>query len=203
LALNPPRASSERRRVLGNTTPAFWRTSSASVAHICIASGGRHLKSQWALSGAFEEITVPSFILKEGDNGWGMLAQRGIAKPQFNTYKLLHRLDDRRLQASGPALASRSKDGAAVLVWNLADVQQPSGIPGLSSERKVSGSAKRIEVTFRGARAGQRVKVSYVDQERGSPFPTWRELGSPRYPRVSRLYSRGSRDRTAGDAQTE
>ncbi len=35
---------------------------------------------------------------------------------------------------------------------------------------------------MRGAQAGQRVQVSYVDQERGSPYPAWRAMGSPQYP---------------------
>lgn len=146
-----------------------------------------HAMSQWALSSAFEEMNVPDFILKEGDNGWGMMAQRGIVKPQFNTYKLLHKMGDRRLKASGPVLASRTASGAAALIWNLADVQQPSGIPGMSSKRKVIGAAQTFDVQVRGAKAGQSISVSYVDMERGSPFPAWRRLGSPLYPTRSQI----------------
>jgi len=141
-----------------------------------------HAMSQWTLSNVYEEIGVANFILKEGDNGWGMIAQRGIPKPTFNTYKLLHRLGKRRLQATGPALASRTDKGVAALVWNLAEVQQPAGLPGANNVRTVSGSAKRMDITFDGARAGQSVAISYVDMARGSPFPKWRALGSPKYP---------------------
>jgi xylan 1,4-beta-xylosidase len=141
-----------------------------------------HAMSQWAISNVFEEINFPNFILKEGDGGWGMLAQRNIPRPAFNTYKLLHRLGHRRLKASGPVLASRTQKGFAALVWNLAEVQQPSGLPGGSTVRKVTGSAKTFDVIVHGAKAGQPVKVSYVDQERGSPLPAWRKLGSSRYP---------------------
>lgn len=143
--------------------------------------------SYWQISGTFEEILVPDYVFKEGDNGWGLMSQRGVVRPSFNTFKLMNRLGDRRLEASGPALASRGKSGVSVLVWNLAEVPQASGIPGASSERKVTGEAKRLQVTLKGARPGQNAKISYVDQERGSPYPTWRALGSPRYPTREQL----------------
>jgi xylan 1,4-beta-xylosidase len=139
--------------------------------------------SQWQLSGTYEENLVEPWIFKKGQNGWGILAKGNIAKPEFNTYRLLHRLGDRRLAASGPALAStKGRRGFAALVWNLADVQQPPGIPGASSERRIVGEAKTITVQVLGAGKGRAVRVSYVDQERGSPYPAWRSLGSPQYP---------------------
>lgn len=143
--------------------------------------------SYWQLS-KFEEVLIPNFVFKEGDNAWGLFSARNVARPTFNTFKLLNRLGDRRLKASGPALASRhGKDRAAVLVWNLAEAQQASGIPGASSVRKVTGEAKRITVRLKGARPGQAVKVSFVDMERGSPYPAWRALGSPQYPTRDQL----------------
>lgn len=160
-----------------------WSSDSpAMIAHV-LKGGLPHAQamSQWTMSNVFEELNVANFILKEGDNGWGMLARHGIPKPAFNTYKLLHRLGQRQLPASGPALASRKGKGAAVLVWNLADVRQPSGIPGMSSERKVLGQHKDVVVTLRGAQAGRMVSIHYVDMERGSPFPAWRKLGAPQY----------------------
>ncbi|NYD89138.1 GH39 family glycosyl hydrolase [Sphingomonas melonis] len=161
-----------------------WSSDSpAMIAHIitqCLPYC--HAMSQWALSNVFEEINIPNFILKEGDGGWGMLAQRNIARPSFNTYKLLHRLGQQRLQSTGPALASRTPKGAAVLAWNLAEVQQPSGIPGASTERKVTGGPRRLKIALRGAKAGASAKLTFVDQERGSPLPKWRALGSPQYP---------------------
>jgi xylan 1,4-beta-xylosidase len=116
-----------------------------------------------------------------------MIAQRGIPRPSFNTYKLLHRLGLRRLAATGPVLASKTRNGLAALVWNLAEVKQPSGIPGMSNQRIVTGESKNIEVKLKGAAPGKTVRVSYVDQERGSPLPKWRELGSPQYPRKDQI----------------
>ena len=166
-----------------------WSSDSpAMIAHVisnCLPHC--HAMSQWAISNVFEEINFPNFIIKEGDGGWGMLAQRNIARPAFNTYKLLHRLGQRRLAATGPALASRTKEGAAALVWNLAEVKQPSGVPGMSSHRIVIGERKNVQVRLKGARPGAPVRVSYVDQERGSPLPKWRELGSPQYPKKDEI----------------
>ncbi len=122
---------------------------------------------------------MADYLLKEGYSGWGMMVQ-GIATPSFNTYKLLHALGNERLQVQGPALATRRADrSVAVLVWNLADVSQPSGIPDAGHTRAVSGSAKRFQVELHGAHPGQRVNIRFVDQERGSPMPAWREMGSP------------------------
>jgi xylan 1,4-beta-xylosidase len=160
-----------------------WSSDSpAMIAHIITACLPHcRAMSQWALSATFEELGVADYILKEGYGGWGMMSQ-GIPMPSFNTYNLLHALGPERLAAQGPALASRRTDrSTAALVWNLAEVIQPSGIPDQSHTRSVQGEAKRFQIEFAGARAGQRVQVRYVDQERGSPMPAWREMGSPQY----------------------
>ena len=166
-----------------------WSSDSpAMIAHViagCLPHC--HAMSQWAMSSVFEEIMVAPWIIKEGDNGWGMLARRGIAKPEFNTYKLLNRLGQTRLASTGPALATRTEHGVAVLVWNLADVNEPSGIPGASIVRKVSGASKPLTLRLAGARPSQALKLSIVDQNRGSPYPAWRALGSPQYPDAAQL----------------
>jgi xylan 1,4-beta-xylosidase len=160
-----------------------WSSDSpAMIAHVIAACLPYcHAMSQWALSSTFEELGVADYILKEGYGGWGMMAE-GIALPSFNTYKLLHALGSQRLTAQGPALASRRADGStAALVWNLAQVVQPSGIPDQGHTRSVQGEAKRFRIEFAGARPGQPIHIRYVDQERGSPIPAWREIGSPQY----------------------
>jgi xylan 1,4-beta-xylosidase len=139
--------------------------------------------SHWVLSGTYEELGVADYVLKEGYSGFSIMATGGIPKPAFNTYKLLHALGAERLKSEGPALASRRSDrSTAALVWNLADVAQPSGIPDARLTRSVQGEAKRFDVQFAGARPGQRVQVRFVDQDRGSPMPAWRSMGSPQYP---------------------
>jgi xylan 1,4-beta-xylosidase len=147
-----------------------------------------HALSHWVLSGTYEELGVFDYWIKEGNAGFSTMIQ-GIAKPSLNTYKLLHALGTQRLAAQGPVLATRRADqSTAALVWNLAQVEQPGGIPDPKSiERKVEVEAKRLEIGFAGARAGQRAQVRYVDMERGSPLPAWREMGSPRYLKPEQL----------------
>lgn len=143
--------------------------------------------SYWQVS-KFEEILIPNYVLKEGDNSWGLMSPRNIARPAFNTFKLLNRLGQTRLKSEGPVLASRLAGGAsAIMLWNLAEVPQPSGIPGASADRKVVGAPKRFRLTLKGARAGQAVQISYVDMARGSPFPAWRAMGSPTSPSREQL----------------
>jgi len=167
-----------------------WSSDSpAMICHVishCLANCQG--MSHWEFSGTYEEILVPNAVLTDGDAGWSLFAPRNIPKPGFNTYKLMNRLGARRLRATGPALASRTVDGGiAVLVWNLAEVTQARGIPGVSRVRKVIGEVKKLAVSFRGAKPGQAVKVSYVDQERGSPMPTWHAMGRPQYPTRTQL----------------
>jgi xylan 1,4-beta-xylosidase len=158
------------------------------IAHV-VAGCLPHLQamSHWVLSGTYEELGVADYILKEGDNGWATLI-RGIARPNFNTYKLLHALGSQRLAGEGPVLASRRQDGkVAALVWNLAEALQAAGIPGATATRQVTGSAKRLDIVFAGRRAGEAARLRFVDQERGSPMPAWRKMGSPRYPTDAQL----------------
>jgi xylan 1,4-beta-xylosidase len=143
--------------------------------------------SHWTMSGSYEELGVADFILKEGDGGWPTIVQ-GIARPSFNTYKLLHQLGNQALRSQGPAIASRRANGSvAALVWNLAEAQQAAGIPGAAATRTVKGDAKLLQVRFAGRGAGTPVRVRYVDQERGSPMPAWRAMGSPKLPTPAQM----------------
>jgi len=168
-----------------------WSSDSpAMIAHVVTKSMPHcQAMSQWVASGAYEELGVADYVMKEGDAGWSMMASRGIPRPAFNTYKLMHRLGRERVQADdGPVLATRRADGShAVLVWNLAEVEQPSGIPGASSKRNVVGSYRTISLRLAGVRRGAPAKVTFVDQERGSAMPAWRAMGAPQYPTRQQL----------------
>jgi len=167
-----------------------WSSDSPAMIAHAITNSLPHCQAmcQWQISSEYEELMVAEWIFKKGQNGWGMLARGAVAKPEFNTYKLLNRLGARRLAASGPVLASRKgKNGVAALVWNLVDVQQAPGIPGASFTRKVEGQAKRVTIRLTGVRRGQPILVTYVDRDRGSPYPAWQALGSPQYPTRSEM----------------
>ncbi|MBW8784931.1 MAG: hypothetical protein JF593_09880 [Novosphingobium sp.] len=166
-----------------------WSSDSpAMIAHVlshCL--GQAQMMSHWVLSGTYEELGPQPFLLAEGPIGYAQML-RGIPRPNYNTYRLLHALGHERLATDGPALASRRADGGlAALVWNLAEVQQPNGIPGTSTVRNVVGSARRITVALPELRPGQRLQVRYVDQVRGSPIPAWRAMGSPKIPTMAQI----------------
>lgn len=159
-----------------------WSSDSpAMIAHIILNCLPHcQLMSQWVMSSTYEELGVANYRFKEGDMGFGMLVD-DIARPSFNTYRLLHALGTQRLAATGPVLATTGASGVSALVWNLADVTQPSGIPGMTAVRTVRGETKRLNVAFAGARRGQPVRIRFVDQDRASPMPAWRAMGSPQY----------------------
>ncbi|MBC2663526.1 hypothetical protein H7F50_17430 [Novosphingobium flavum] len=191
-----PAAMAKTRRIIDASPFAgkpLWlgewgSDSPAMIAHV-VANCLPHVQgmSHWTMSGVYEELGAPSYVLKEGDMGWGQLIQ-GVARPGFNTYKLLHALGHRRVEGAGPVLASRRDDGKlAMLVWNLADVPQAAGIPGATSTRTVRGANKRVHIQVAGAHEGQITRVQFVDQARGSPMPAWRKMGSPQYPSPAQM----------------
>lgn len=166
-----------------------WASDSpAMIAHVikgCLpyCSGMSH----WTFSNVYEELGVAPYILKEGDNGFGMMATGGIPKPQFNTYKLLHRLGETLLKSEGPVLATKRDNGSiAIALWNLAEVSQANGIPGSKRTREVVGTAKTFQVKLAGQARGQ-ARATYVDQIRGAPYPAWRQMGSPQYPTFAQI----------------
>ena len=166
-----------------------WSSDSpAMIAHIvkgCLPYV--QVMSPWVMSGTYEELGVRDHILSEGGIGYAPMVQ-GIALPTFNAFKLLRTLGTRQLASDGPALASLRKDGGiSALVWNLVEVSQPSGIPVPGAARKQVGEAKRLQVVFKGAKPGTVAHVRFVDQERGSPMPAWRKMGSPQYPTAAQL----------------
>lgn len=162
-----------------------WSSDSpAIICHVLsVAIEQVQMMSHWVLSGAYEELGPTDYMFQEGSMGWSLMLGE-VPRPNYNTYRLLHALGHRRLASTGPALASKRADGSfAAMVWNLADVDQPGGIPGAVPTRNIrSGSAKRISVQIPDMRAGQPVKVRFVDQERGSPIPAWKAMGSPKIP---------------------
>jgi xylan 1,4-beta-xylosidase len=166
-----------------------WSSDSpAMIAHVLTnVLGHADMMSHWVLSGTYEELGPVDYLLAEGAMGWALIVD-GIRRPGYNTYRLMHALGDRRLAAEGPALASRRADGSfAALVWNLAEVVQPGGIPGANPKRDVVGSAKRVAVTIPDMRPGQSLSVRYVDQVRGSPLPAFRAMGAPKLPTMAQL----------------
>jgi xylan 1,4-beta-xylosidase len=135
--------------------------------------GLAEMMSYWTFSDVFEEQGV---VKKPFYGGFGILAERGIPKPAFNDFALLHRLGETRLDAaSDSALVTRRKDGSlAIAVWNLF----------LPEDR---GAPKVVTLHFRGVPSLGTARVTVVDPEHGSPLPAYEKMGSPPFPTRSQI----------------
>jgi xylan 1,4-beta-xylosidase len=127
--------------------------------------------SYWTFTEAFFEERGPSKSVFE--NGFGLVATGCIPKASFNAFKILHYLGDEQLALdSATALLTRhSRDGRLVLaVWNYV-------LPG------ETGSPKSLNIHLTGfPRDPQHARAHLVDDDHGSPFKTWKAIGSPDFP---------------------
>jgi xylan 1,4-beta-xylosidase len=189
-AVIPEAIKRVRQTIAASTRPTLplyideWSSDSpAMIAHVLAnVLGQADMMSHWVLSGTYEELGPSDYLLAPGSMSWPQM-MRGIPLPSYHTYTLLHRLGHQRLEADGPVLASRREDGGmAALVWNLAEVAQPAGLPDASVPRKVTGEPSRIALAIPDLPAGQHVRVTRIDMSRGSPIPAWQAMGAPKLP---------------------
>jgi xylan 1,4-beta-xylosidase len=145
------------------TDSAFMGPWMADTIRQC--DGLTQMMSYWAFSDVFEEqgvVKTPFY------GGFGLFAERGIPKPAFNDFALLHQLGDMRLEAnSDSTLVTRRKDGSlAIAVWNLFLPEE-------------TGSPKTLTLRFKNLGSAYSASVTIVDGEHGSPLPAWDKLGRP------------------------
>jgi xylan 1,4-beta-xylosidase len=161
--------------------PAFI----AHTIHGC--AGLADMMSYWTFDNVFEELGVPQGFM---NRAFGLIGMRGVPRPSFYTFSLLHQLGDVRLDADdGPVLATRRKDGSlAILVWNL--IPQPPGVrssmgdPLTQSAAQYENSGAKVRLTLKllGAHKHGRARVTRVDETSGNFRPAYEKLGSPPYP---------------------
>jgi xylan 1,4-beta-xylosidase len=125
------------------------------------------MMSYWTFSDVFEEQGV---VKEPFYGGFGLMAERGIPKPAFAAFALLHKLGEERIAVdSESAVATRKKDGTRVVaVWNYAP-------PG------EVGAAKTVTLKFKGGPAS-RASISRADAEHGDAHSAYEKMGAPRYP---------------------
>lgn len=153
------------------TDTAFMGPWLADTIRQC--DGLTQMMSYWTFSDVFEEqgvVKTPFY------GGFGLLAERGIPKPAFNAFALLHRLGETRLDASSDSvLVTRKKDGSlAIAVWNLFLPEE-------------AGSPKTVTLHFTGLRGSSSARVTIVDEDHGSPLPAWCAMGRPAYPTLAQI----------------
>lgn len=125
------------------------------------------MMSYWTFSDVFEEqgvVKTPFY------GGFGLIAERGIPKPAFRVFELLHGLGDQRIAlSSNNALLTKRSDGTLVLaIWDYADPDK-------------SGSATTIRLRFKDNRKGK-YRMRFVDPAHGSGLETWNRMGKPDSP---------------------
>jgi xylan 1,4-beta-xylosidase len=131
------------------------------------------IMSYWTFSDVFEEQGV---VKKPFYGGYGLIAERGIPKPAFNAFALLHMLGAKRLPLdSNSALATVRNDGSlAVAVWNYAAPEE-------------KGAPRTYDLQFTPASGVSSARVRIIDAQHGSALTAWRTMGEPPFPTAAQI----------------
>jgi xylan 1,4-beta-xylosidase len=160
----------------------------AFIAHTIKGTVGlADILSYWTFDNVFEELGVPKAFLNQT---FGLLGMRGVPRPSYHAFTLLHKLGDAELRSnSDSALATKRKDGsAAILLWNL--IPQPPGVRSSMGDPSVQtgaqfqtvGDALNLTVNLTGERSYHTARVSRVDSNHGSLQAAYEAIGKPQYP---------------------
>ncbi len=137
--------------------------------------GLTQMMSYWTFSDVFEEMGV---VKTPFYGGYGLIAERGIPKPAFLVFALLHGLGETRLPVLGAKdmLVTRRADGTLeIAVWNTAEP------PGSSV------AEKSVAITLAGVSSQSRATVRRVDATHGDTLGAWKQMGSPVSPTPSQV----------------
>ncbi|MGO8795303.1 MAG: GH39 family glycosyl hydrolase [Candidatus Sulfotelmatobacter sp.] len=129
------------------------------------------MMSYWTFSDVFEEqgvVKTPFY------GGYGLIAERGIPKPAFNAFEMLHHLGDQRLAVdSDSAVFTREKDGSyALAIWSYARGDQ-------GRRRPLTINLKNLE--------SRKAVVWRLDDDHGNVLRANAKMGSPRYPTQAQI----------------
>ena len=133
------------------------------------------MMSYWTFSDVFEEQGV---VKRPFYGGYGMIAERGLPKPAFNAFKLLHRLGDTRIPANAnDILVTRRANGTLVIaVWNLS-----------AAESKLESKDVVLQLSSTAGR--QRALVYRLDADHGSLMKAYQAMGRPADPTQAQIQS--------------
>jgi xylan 1,4-beta-xylosidase len=135
--------------------------------------------SYWSFSDVFEEQGV---VKKPFYGGFGLMAERGIPKPSYNAFAILHKLGERRIAvASESVLATKRQDGTLVIaVWNYAE-------PDAAGQRYTRANdalppAKQFSIRVQSAATDAAIKLWRVDANHGNVMTAFGAMGRPDFP---------------------
>ena len=165
----------------------------AFIAHTIKSTIGlADIMSFWTFDNVYEELGIPKAF---SNAGYGMLGMRGVQRPPFHAFELLHKLGETQLEAGdGPVLATKRKDGSlAILVWNV--IPQPpsqrsaSGDPMLqaSAQYEQKSEVQNLVLAPEIAHSHRRARITRVDENSGNFARAYQEMGNPAYPRADQI----------------
>jgi xylan 1,4-beta-xylosidase len=151
------------------TDSAFMGPWLADTVRRC--DGLTEMMSYWTFSDVFEEQGVPR---RPFYGEYGLIAAGGVAKPAFNSFKMLHQLGNERFETdSDHALITRRADGAFVIaLWNYVS-------PG--------AEGAPISIVLRLPPGSRTVRLRRVDPAHGDVHGAYERMGSPPYPTQDQL----------------
>jgi xylan 1,4-beta-xylosidase len=138
------------------------------------------MMSYWTFSDVFEEQGV---VKEPFYGGYGLMAARGIPKPAFNAFALLHKLGDRQYAISSPyALATRRADGAFVVaLWN--PLPEKPALSTAATPDKIRQFNLRVD----GLDGTSMATLYRLDADHGNTLALYTQMGKPRYPTSSQI----------------
>ena len=146
--------------------------------------------SYWTFSDIFNENYFPSVPFQ---GGFGLLALRGIAKPAYRAFQLLHRvgfesLDVSGTQATADAWVIRKERGATVIVTNLAMPRHPI-------------KTELLNIRLSGTPEPRSAWIERMDDDHANPRELWRKMGEPEYLSAMQVEQLGSASTLRKEAQ--
>lgn len=125
----------------------------------------------WTFTDIFAENYFPA---QPFQGGFGLLTMRGVAKPSYRAFELLHCLGAEQLHVDGldatvDAWIVRGQSGVTVLATNHALPRHPI-------------DTENVHVRLDRAPRPRRVTIERIDDEHANPKRLWGEMGAPQYP---------------------
>jgi xylan 1,4-beta-xylosidase len=127
------------------------------------------MMSYWTFSDVFEEqgvVKTPFY------GGFGLIAERGVPKPAFNAFALLHKLGNHLIPVeSDRSLVTQRDDGTLVIaLWNYA-APDAEELPD-----------RHFAVELDGKYAGSHVTIWRLDHEHGNALRSYAAMDRPTSP---------------------
>ncbi len=132
--------------------------------------------SYWTFSDVFEERGPGN---AEFHGGFGLITLRGIHKPSYSAYKMLHMLGDKLLYIGDePVIAAKDENNSLqILAWNYihpdTDIELNDGTePQFSMQ-----SRKKIELVVDNISGQYLIRRFRLDSKKGNAYDAWKGMG--------------------------